>query len=106
LTLAPTLAPNPNPNPNPEQLAPRRDLPCEIAIFPEELRCSSLNLVWEWFLLEVAAAMPPCYPTLSPSPSPIPNPDSNPYPNHDPNPNLTPTRWRGGTAAMLPSPQP
>ena len=29
-------------------IAPRRDLPCEIATFSEEIRCASLNLVWEY----------------------------------------------------------
>ena len=42
-----------------DEVAPRRNLPCEIARSPDELGCTSLNLVWEWFLLEVAGAMPP-----------------------------------------------
>ena len=58
-----------------------------MAIFPDELRCTSLNLVWEWFLLEVALANPSPYPHPDPDPNPSPSPNPNPNPNLNPNPN-------------------
>ena len=56
---APAPAPSATAATSADEVAPRRNLPCEIARSPDELGCTSLNLVWEWFLLEVAGAMPP-----------------------------------------------
>ena len=76
---APAPAPSATCATSANEVAPRRNLACEIARSPDELGCTSLNLVWEWFLLEVAGAMPPAalWATIQ---EPIANPNPNPNP--------------------------